>query len=114
MDVAQALTNLLSIPEAPQLINLPGPSKVSYAYLLELVASVSYNPPSKAPTLPKSVATALTRISQNIWWPTICPDEVERRYINDVDTPGNWDAVGVEPDEVETFAIKYLRQYRSA
>lgn len=64
--------------------------------------------------VPKSVALALAKAAQYIWWPALSPDEVERRYINDSDVPGDWDQVGVEPTEIEDHAITYLRRYRSA
>jgi hypothetical protein len=78
------------------------------------VESIAINPPSRAPVLPKAVALALTKFSQSLWWPTLCPDEVERRYIDDVDVPGDWEAVGVTPSEIESHALTYLRRYRSA
>lgn len=114
MDVAQALTNLLEKPVLPRTLSLPGPSTLTYEYLLELVSSLTYVPPSGAPTLPKPVALYLAKLAQSVWWPALSPDEVETRYIDDVQTPGDWDAVGVVPDEIETHAIKYLRMYRSA
>ncbi|KAF8194247.1 NADH dehydrogenase [Pholiota molesta] len=113
-DVAQALTNLLASPQFSRTLNLPGPSTLSYEYLLDLVSSVTLNRPSRAPVLPKAVATALAKLAQNVWWPALSPDEVTRRYINDSDAPGDWDAVGVQPSEIETHAITYLRRYRSA
>jgi len=115
MDVAQVLANLLSNPRPSQTLNLPGPSTLSYEYLLDLVSSVTLQPPSRAPTLPKVVAMALAKAaSQSVWWPTLSPDEVTRRYIDDADVPGDWDALGVQPSEIETHAITYLRRYRSA
>ena len=115
MDVAQALNNLFEAPSSPELINLPGPSTLTYDYLLHLVASVTYQPVSRAPVVPKRIAVLLTELSNRyIWWPTLSPDEVKRRYINDVDTPGDWDKVGVQPTEIEDNAITYLRRYRSA
>ena len=114
LDVAQALANLMSRPVPSKTLNLPGPSTLSYEYLLDLVSSVTLQPPSRAPVLPKSVATLIARLGQNVWWPTLSPDEVTRRYIDDADLPGDWDVVGVEPSEIETHAITYLRRYRSA
>lgn len=114
MDVAQALTNLLSMPALTQTLNLPGPSTLSYEYLLDLICSITYNPPSRAPVLPKAVAAVLAKAAQSVWWPALNPDEVERRYIDDVDVPGDWNAVGIIPDEIEPHAITYLRRYRSA
>ncbi|KDR82718.1 hypothetical protein GALMADRAFT_238218 [Galerina marginata CBS 339.88] len=114
LDVAQALVNLLTRPQHSKTINLPGPSTLTYQYLLDVVSSVTLQPPSRAPVLPKAVATFLSKLGQNAWWPTLSPDEVTRRYIDDADVPGDWDAVGVQPSEIETHAITYLRRYRSA
>ena len=115
MDVAQALANLLGISQLPATISLPGPRTLSFEYLLDLVTSVTYNPPSRAPVVPKRVALAVARAAQSaVWWPLICPDEVERRYLDDVAVGGDWEAVGVVPDQVESHAITYLRRYRSA
>jgi len=114
MDVAQALANFLPQPALGRTLNLPGPSTLTHEYLLDLVSSVTFTPPSKAPVVPKAVALAAAKIAQNIWWPLISPDEVERRYIDDSDVPGDWDAVGIVPTEVEPHALKYLRRYRSA
>ncbi|KAF8349317.1 NADH dehydrogenase [Amanita rubescens] len=114
MDVAQALTNLVSLPQISRTLSLPGPSTLTYEYLLDLVSSVTLRPPSRAPTLPKAIATLLARAGQLIWWPALSPDEVTRRYIDDVDVPGDWDAVNVTPTEIEQHAITYLRRYRSA
>jgi NADH dehydrogenase (ubiquinone) 1 alpha subcomplex subunit 9 len=114
MDVAHALSNLIGMPVVDRTLALPGPSALTYEYLLELVSTLTYNPPSRAPVVPKRVALALASAAQRIWWPALSPDEVERRYIDDADTPGDWALVGVEPDEIENHAITYVRRYRSA
>ncbi|KAI0632442.1 NADH dehydrogenase [Trametes polyzona] len=114
MDVAQALANVIGMPPVPGTYNLPGPSTMTYEYLLTLVSTVTYNPVSRAPILPKSVALALAKAAQVVWWPALSPDEVIRRYIDDVDVPGDWDKFGITPDEIEEHAITYLRRYRSA
>ncbi|KAF8582810.1 NADH dehydrogenase [Ramaria rubella] len=117
LDVAQALHNLIDLPPRPHTYSLPGPKTYTYEELLELVSSVTFNPPSTAPILPKPVATLISRAAQLAWWPMISPDEVERRYIDDksqADVPGDWDKLGVEPEEIELHALKYLRRYRSA
>ena len=102
------------MPALPGTFNLPGPSTLTYEYLLTLVSTITYNPPSRAPVVPKAVALALAKAAQAAWWPMLSPDEVIRRYIDDVDVPGDWDKFGVIPDEIEEHAITYLRRYRSA
>lgn len=114
MDVAQALSDLIGMPALERTLALPGPSTHTHDFLLELVSTLTYNTPSRAPVVPKRVALALARFAQGIWWPALSPDEVERRYIDDADTPGDWALVGVEPDEIENHAITYVRRYRSA
>lgn len=115
MDVAQALTNIVTSPEPlAGTYALPGPSTLSYEYLLDLVSSVTYRPPSGAPELPKIVAATLARASQLVWWPSLSPDEVERRFIDDVQDAGDWAAFGIQPEEIEPLAITYLRRYRAA
>ena len=90
---------------------------------------------TKAPVVPKQIATALAAAAQYIYWPTISPDEIERRFINDVlarplprplqawehaddfvqepEIPGDWDKVGVVPEDIEQYALLYLRQFRT-
>lgn len=114
MDVAQALNKLVQLPVLAQTLNLPGPSTVTHEYLLDLISAMTYRPPSRAPTVPKSIALALSKASQSIWWPSLSPDEVERRYIDDSQAQGDWDVVGVTPEDVEPHAITYLRRYRAA
>ncbi|KAH7921907.1 39kDa subunit of Ndufa9, NADH ubiquinone oxidoreductase [Leucogyrophana mollusca] len=114
MDVAQALANLMPTSQLPGTFSLPGPNTVTFEYLLDLVSSIAYLPPSRAPVVPKRIALAISKAAQAAWWPLISPDEVERRYIDDVDVPGDWDKLGVVPDEIENHAITYLRRYRSA
>ncbi|EMD40072.1 hypothetical protein CERSUDRAFT_112285 [Gelatoporia subvermispora B] len=113
-DVAQALANLQDVASLPGTFNLPGPSTLTVDYLLRMVSSVTYRPPSRAPVLPKPVALQLARAAQAVWWPALSPDEVERRFINDADLPSDWDKFGIVPDEIEEHAITYLRRYRSA
>ena len=101
-------------PPLPRTISLPGPSILSFEYLLDLVSTVTYNPPSRAPTIPKPIAIAVAKMAQAAWWPALSPDEVQRRFIDDVDVPGDWEVVGITPEEIENHALTYLRRFRSA
>ncbi|KIJ54415.1 hypothetical protein M422DRAFT_775527 [Sphaerobolus stellatus SS14] len=113
LDVAQALHNFVDLPPQPFDYNLPGPNTYSYEQIFEMISSLTYNPRPTELTLPKPVAKFIARIAQYAWWPMVCPDEVERRFLDDSDVPGDWDKVGVEPDALELHAIKFLRQYRA-
>lgn len=123
LDVAQALSNLVGAKGASESVtfNLPGPTVHSYASLLNLIQSVTYNSIGFAPTIPKSFMLTASKVAQAAWWPLLSPDEVERRYIDDVGTDakgehwqGDWDKFGITPEEVENLAITYLRRYRTA
>ncbi|KAG7088537.1 hypothetical protein E1B28_012520 [Marasmius oreades] len=114
LDVAQALANLVHGSRLSRTVNLPGPSTLTHEYLLDLVSSLTFQPESRVPVVPKSVALLAARMAQIPWWPMLSPDEVERRYIDDADTNGDWDVVGVTPAEIEQHAITYVRRYRSA
>jgi len=114
LDVAQVLANQVANNIPGRTLSLPGPSTLTYEYLLDLVSSVTLRPPSRAPMLPKAVALAAARFAQSVWWPALSPDEVVRRYIDDADVSGDWETVGVNPTEIESHAIKYLRRYRTA
>jgi NADH dehydrogenase (ubiquinone) 1 alpha subcomplex subunit 9 len=118
MDVATVLAKAVNTPSSlAGTYSLPGPSTLSYEYLLSLVQSITYRPEASAPTLPKSVALLLSKLAQNVWWPALSPDEVERRFLDDVTekkVPGDWATFGVQPTEIEPVAITYLRRYRSA
>jgi len=114
MDVAAALANLCSMPPVPQTLSLPGPQVYTVEYLMELVSSVTYNTPSKALYFPKRLAKFISQVSSFVWWPVVGPDQVERRYINDVEVAGDWDVVGIKPDDIDHHALTYLQMYRSA
>ena len=112
LDVAQALSNLIGMPTIDRTLALPGPSTLAYEYLLELVSTLTCNPPSRVLAVPKRVALTLACAAHCIWWPALSP-EVQRHYIDNADTPGDWALVDVEPDEIENHAITYMRRYRS-
>lgn len=75
---------------------------------------MTYNPPSSAPTIPKSLMLFASKMAQYAWWPLLSPDEVERRYLNDVEVKGDWEALGITPEELENVAINYVRRFRNA
>lgn len=85
MDVAEALKTIIDAPvtSVASTFALPGPAVHTYNSILELVSSLTFKPVT-APTVPKAVAKAFADIvNQAIWWPTVSPDEIERRYIDD-------------------------------
>ncbi|KAK7048275.1 NADH-ubiquinone oxidoreductase subunit, mitochondrial [Favolaschia claudopus] len=114
LDVAQVLADLMPTPQMSRTLSLPGPSTLTYEYLLDLVSAVTLRSfHSYAPAVPRGVATTIAKIAQNVWWPLISPDEVTRRHLNDSDVPGDWTELGITPTEIEALALTFLRRYRS-
>ncbi len=101
MDIAQALSNLMVMPTVDHTLMLPGLSTLTYEYLLKFILMLTYNPLSHTPA------------AQHIWWPVLSPDEVEWRYIDNMDMPGNWAVIGIEPDKIENHTITYVHHYHS-
>lgn len=115
LDVAQVLSNFTTLSLPGQTLNLPGPTRYSYNDILDIIASLTYHDTTRAPVIPKRLALLASRIAQRAWWPLLSPDEVERRYLDDVEVgEGDWALAGVTPEHLENVAITYVRRYRSA
>jgi NADH dehydrogenase (ubiquinone) 1 alpha subcomplex subunit 9 len=125
LDVAEALSVMLSAPltSVASTFHLAGPAVHTYNSLLQLVAAMTMKPVSTAPTVPKTVALAFaTLVNRGLWWPTVSPDEIERRYIDDVGVeafdapaadvaPAGWKeassaakVAGTDGEAIKTFA----------
>ncbi|KAJ7175760.1 NADH dehydrogenase [Mycena filopes] len=114
LDVAQALADLMPTPQTGRTLSLPGPSTLTYAYLLDLVSAVTLRSfHSYAPEIPRAAALAFASVAQRVWWPMISPDEIQRRFVNDSDVAGDWAELGITPTEIEPLALSYLRRFRS-
>jgi NADH dehydrogenase (ubiquinone) 1 alpha subcomplex subunit 9 len=69
---------------------LPGPESFTYNELLDLVKFFTMRPASKFPTVPKALAILFAKVvNRGVWWPTVSPDEIERRYIDDIGVNAN-------------------------
>lgn len=115
-DVAQALANISQDTNIHSTtFNLPGPVTFNYSEMQKLISLFTFRPVSGVPEVPKRIAMLLSRLSQRIWWPSLSPDEIERRFIDDVmvDATQDWAALGVNPVEIEKIATAILRRYRS-
>lgn len=120
IDVAMALERMLNADNTSmgQTFSLPGPKTYSIKQLLTLVESLTFTSVLKEGlNTPKWLAMAAAKIGDKAWWPMISPDEITRRYIDDLpDRPGtkSWEDLGMQPDAIEEAAIVYLRRYRPA
>jgi NADH dehydrogenase (ubiquinone) 1 alpha subcomplex subunit 9 len=117
LDVATALNTMLTANSAiGQTYALPGPRTYTFEEIMTLVEALTLTK-LKGPNFPKPMLKLAARIWDLIWWPTVSPDEVTRRYINDAEVAEGMKGfadLGIEPDLLEHVAITYLRRYRSA
>ena len=120
LDVAHALEKMLDadVTSMGQTFSLGGPKEYTIGELLHIVESITFTSLAK-PGLntPKFVVKAAAKIADLAWWPMLSPDEVTRRYIDDLpDAEGtkSWSDLAIEPETLEDTAITYLRRYRPA
>jgi len=86
LDVAQALKVMLDAPvtSVASTFSLPGPALHTYESILELVDTLTMRGKTELPKVPKPIAKAFASVVNTcVWWPTISPDELVRRYIDD-------------------------------
>lgn len=98
-----------------QTFSLPGPKTYDYNDLIRITETRILKK-LQGVTPPRWLASFATRLWENVWWPTISPDEVVRRFIDDYEpAPGTlgFADLGITPDVLEDIAIVYLRRYRS-
>jgi len=117
LDVAQALHLMMDAESTiGQTFSLPGPKTYSYNDIIAMAETRILKKLGGVST-PRWMASMATRLWENVWWPTISPDEVVRRYMDDKDSaPGTlgFADLGITPDILEDIAIVYLRRYRSS
>ncbi|KAK4698928.1 NADH dehydrogenase (ubiquinone) 1 alpha subcomplex subunit 9, partial [Phenoliferia sp. Uapishka_3] len=117
MDVAQALAVMLKAPSsASSTYAFPGPKTYDFETILSLVEALTLKK-LKGPNFPRPILALAARLWDLVWWPTLSPDEVTRRFINDLEVEEGLKGfadLGIEPDVLEDVAIVYLRRYRSS
>ena len=90
VDVAEALSVMLTAPRTSiaSTFTLPGPEVFSYDELLNLVSFFTMRArASFVPPLPKFIAeTMAALLNRFVWFPTVCPDEIRRKFIDDAGT----------------------------
>ena len=116
-DVAHAMHVMMDAESTiGETFSLPGPKTYTYNDLIR-IAEARTMQKLQGRTPPRWAASLATRIWENVWWPTISPDEVTRRYMDDKDpAPGTlgFADLGITPDVLDDVAIIYLRRYRSS
>ncbi|BGP29887.1 Protein-lysine N-methyltransferase efm5 [Rhodotorula toruloides] len=117
LDVASALNTMYTAASTlGETYALPGPRTYTFEQLLQLVEGYTLKK-LQGPNLPRPLLSLMARAWDLVWWPTLSPDEVVRRYIDDLPVaPGvkGFADLGIEPDVLEDIAIVYLRRYRAS
>ncbi|GAC95510.1 hypothetical protein PHSY_003086 [Pseudozyma hubeiensis SY62] len=118
LDVAHALEKMLEadVTSMGATFSLAGPKEYTIGQILQLVESLTFTSLAK-PGLntPKIAMKLAAKVADLAWWPMLSPDEVVRRYIDDLpDAPGtkSWADLAMTPDTLEETAAPYLRRYR--
>jgi NADH dehydrogenase (ubiquinone) 1 alpha subcomplex subunit 9 len=125
LDVAEALNVMLTAPvtSTASTFVLPGPEAYTFTELLNLVEFFTMRKMPNFPTVPRPVIEFVAKVlDKAVWWPTITPDEVIRKYMDDrgvaahlfrpdPSTPAGWGVetaekpfVGVDGEPVKGFA----------
>ena len=117
LDVAEAMHLMMDAEETSigQTFSLPGPKVYTYSDLLNIAETRTLKKLNGLNT-PRWLASAVTRLWEKVWWATISPDEVVRRFMDDkAPEPGTlgFADLGMTPDVLDDVAIIYLRRYRS-
>jgi len=115
-DVARGLELLMfDDSTAGQLFELYGPREYTATQMLDLVSKVTMRSSWRF-DLPKPVLKAIARVLDKLYWHVVCPDEIERQFIDISYTDGakTFQDLGIEPIAFEMLALKYLRMYRSS
>ena len=125
LDVAEALSTMLNAPltSNASTFALPGPEVYTMNELLNLVEFFTLHKLPNLRTIPRPMIMALAHVlNRAIWWPTINPDEIIRKYIDDstvaahlhraeTNKPDGWNStaeppvqVGIDGEPVKGFA----------
>ncbi|BGP22641.1 NADH dehydrogenase (ubiquinone) 1 alpha subcomplex 9 [Rhodotorula toruloides] len=117
LDVASALNTMYTASATlGETYALPGPRTYTFEQLLQLVEGCTLKK-LQGPNFPRPLLSLMARAWDLVWWPTLSPDEVVRRFISDLPVaPGvkGFADLGIEPDVLEDIAIVYLRRYRAS
>ena len=116
LDVAEALKVMMTADSTiGQTFSLGGPRSYTFEDIISIAELNTMNK-LQGFNVPRVVASTVLKLYEKVWWPTISPDEVIRRFMNDLpDEMGtlSWDALNMTPDALDELAIVYLRRHRS-
>lgn len=115
LDVAAALEIMgYDDSTAGKTYELYGPKAYTVAQIHQLVQEATQNELRQV-NLPKAVYQMIASLTQNIYWETICPDQVERMFLDQVvdESASTFADLGMKPAQLEDLVLKTVRHWRS-
>lgn len=91
-----------------------GPDEFVLKDIVQLVRDATFND-IKELELPKELYQFFTKLTQYIYWPTTCPDQVERMYIDQVvnENVETFESLGITPNRLTDHLTALVRHHRS-
>lgn len=115
LDVAAALEQIgYDDSTVGKTYELYGPKEYSVAQVHAMVQEATQSELRQI-NLPKQVYQFISGLTQHIYWPTICPDQVERMFIDQIvdETACTFQDLGIKPAVLDDLVLKYVRHWRS-
>jgi len=117
IDVAEACKVIMDAESTVgEIISLPGTKVYTLEEFIAL-GELAVLKPLQGFNVPKWVITTAAKLWQYLWFPTISPDYIKRRFEDEkLAEPGTlgFKDLGIEPESLENLIVNYLRLYRTA
>jgi len=115
LDVAEACRVMMDAESTVgKTVSLPGTKMYTFQELIEMVEPRVYKT-LQGFNLPKWAIVNASKIWQHLYFPTVSPDYIQRRFLDEklpeLETLSFSD-LGIEPDSLESLSATYLRWHR--
>lgn len=115
VDVAYALETIgYDDSTVGKTFELYGPKEYSMAQIHDMVRDATSRE-FRQINLPKKLYQAFAQATQYIYWETLCPDQIERMFLDQVidSSAHTFKDLGITPAELEPLVVKYVRHWRN-
>jgi NADH dehydrogenase (ubiquinone) 1 alpha subcomplex subunit 9 len=117
VDVGDAVANSVAFPDAiGRTVELAGPETLSYNRLVDIVADIIAEPPSRL-HLPPIVGKLVGMVNEYTWRPAFTADFVNRVQYSITETEDDpeilkFKDLGIKPQHIETAAREFLARWK--
>ena len=115
IDVGRGLEEIVyNDNTAGETFELYGPRMVTMKEVFELINKETHGERSSY-NIPKMPFQLIASALDYLWWPTYCPDQIEREFIPQIidRTAKTFADLGIEPVDIQDKVFEYVRHYRS-